>query len=187
VRGVFQLDSDDRITRLESSGEKGDRFTRVLARPPWSDEVITAGTVETIVHNDMTVQLVARNQHSDLLEVFPSIRFAVLVADLGRRPIQLMRLEGDRYRRVDTALARADIAFIVDAPWFGEPPAETRCGPFLMTRDGQLTAFELQNPRAGLPDLLNAVTPFATDRFRTIYVWRETAGFVSRRSGATLS
>lgn len=173
VRGLFQLDADDRITRLESRGENGDRFTRSLARLPWSDEVIAAGTAETIVGNDMSVQLVARSQHSDLLDVFPSIRSAAVVADLASGPIQLIRLDGDRYRRIDTALTRADLAFVVDAPWLGGPLVETKRGPFLMNRDGQLTAFELQSPRARLPGLFNTVTPFAIDRFRTIYIWRQ--------------
>jgi hypothetical protein len=173
VRGLFELDSDDKITQLESRGEKGDRFTRSLARLPWSGEVIAAGTVETVVHNDMSVQLVARSQHSDFLDVFPSIRAAAVVADSAKGPIQLVRLDGDRYRRVDTALARADVAFTVDAPWFGGPLVETRRGPFLMNRDGQLTTFELQNLRARLPSLFNAVRPFVIDRFRTIYVWRD--------------
>jgi len=172
VRGLFQLDADDKITQLESRGEKGDRFTRSLARLPWSDQVIAAGTVETIVRNDMTVQLVARSQHSDLLDVFPSIRSAAVVADLARGPILLIRLDGDQYRRVDTALSRADIAFIVDAPWFGGPLVETRRGPFLLDRDGQLTAFELRNLGADPPGLFNTVTPLVIDRFRTIYVRR---------------
>jgi hypothetical protein len=173
VRGLFQLGADDKITRLESRGERGDRFTRSLARLPWSDEVIAAGTVETVVRKDMTVQLVARSQHSDLFGVFPSIRSAAVVADFAKGPIQLIRLDGDRYHHADTALARADVAFIVDAPWFGGPLVETRRGPFLMNRDGQLTAFELQNLRAHLPGLFNAVTPFAIDRFRTIYISRK--------------
>jgi hypothetical protein len=173
VRGLFQLDADDKITQLESRGEKGDRFTRSLARLPWSDQVIAAGTVETIVRDDMTVQLVARSQHSDLLDVFPSIRSAAVVADSARRPILLIRSDGDQYRRVDTALARADIAFIVDAPWFGGPLVETRRGLFLLDRDGRLTAFELRNLDARPPGLFSTFTPFVIDRFRTIYVWRD--------------
>jgi hypothetical protein len=172
VRGLFQLDADDKITQLESRGEMGDRFTRSLARLPWSDQVIAAGTVETIVRNDMTVQLVARSQHSDLLDVFPSIRSAAVVADFARGPILLIRLDGDQYRRVDTALTRADVDFIVDAPWFGGPLVETRRGLFLLNRDGQLTAFELRNLDARPPGLFKTVA-FVIDRFRTVYVWRD--------------
>jgi hypothetical protein len=172
VRGLFQLDADNKITQLESRGENGDRFTRSLARLPWSDEVIAAGTVETIVRNDLTVQLVARSQHSDLLDIFPSIHSAAVVADLPRGPIKLIRPDGDQYRRVDTALARADVAFIIDAPWFGGPLVETRRGLFVLSRDGQLTAFELRNLGASPRGLFKGVTPFVIDRFRAIYVWR---------------
>jgi hypothetical protein len=170
VRGLFLLTADDKIAQLESRGEKGDRFTRSLARLPWSDEVIAAGTVETVVRNDMTVQTVARSQHSDLLDVFPSIRSAAVVADSSRGPIKLIRLDDDLYQRVDTALARADIAFIVDAPWFGGPLVETRRGPFLMNRDGQLAEFKLQNLASQRPGLFSPVEPIAIDRFQTIYI-----------------
>jgi hypothetical protein len=170
VRGLFLLAADDKITKLES---RGGQYTRSLARLPWSDEVIAAGTMETIVRNDMTVQMVAHSQHSDLLGVFPSIQSAAVVADSSGGPIKLIRLEADRYRRVDTPLSKADVAFMVDAPWFGGPLVETRRGPFLMNRDGQLTEFNVQNLGGTRPGLFGAHDPFAIDRFRTIYLWRD--------------
>ena len=171
VRGLFLLTADDKITVLESRGEPG-RFTRSLTRLPWSDEVVAAGTIETIIRNDMNVQVVASSQHSDLLGVFPSIRSAAVVTDFSGRPIKLIRLDGDRYRRVDTALSRADVAFIIDTPWFGGPLVETRRGLFLMNRDGQLAEFKLQNLVAQ-PGLFSALDPITIDRFQTIYIWRD--------------
>jgi hypothetical protein len=170
VRGLFLLGADDKIIQLES---RGGQYTRSLARLPWSDEVIAAGTMESVVRNDMTVQMVAHSQHSDLLGVFPSIQSAAVVADSSGGPIKLIRLEADRYRRVDTPLSKADVAFIVDAPWFGGPLVETRRGPFLMNRDGQLTEFNMQNLGGARPGLFGAHDPFAIDRFRTIYLWRD--------------
>jgi hypothetical protein len=169
VRGLFLLTADDKITQLES---RGGQYTRSLARLPWSGEVIAAGSMETVVRNDMTVQMVASSQHSDLLGVFPSIRSAVIVAGTSGRPIKLIQLEADQYRRVDTPLSRDDVAFIVDAPWFGGPLVETRNGSFLMNRDGQLTKIDVQNPDSSRPGLFGAFDPFAIERFRTIYLWR---------------
>src|SRR5271166_5454447 len=168
VRGLFLLAADDKITQLES---RGGQFTRSLARLPWSDEVIAAGSIETVIRNDMTVQMVASSQHSDLFGVFPSIQSAAVVADSSNGPIKLIRLEADRYRRIDTALSRGDVAFMVDAPWFGGPLVATRRGPFLMNRDGQLIKFELQNPVANRTGLFSARDAFVIDRFRTIYIW----------------
>jgi len=170
VRGLFLLAADDKITQLES---RGGQFTRSLARLPWSDEVIAAGSTESVVRNDMTMQMVASSQHSDLMGVFPSIRSAAIVADSSGGPIKLIRLEADRYRRIDTPLSRADVAFIADAPWFGGPLVETRRGPFLVNRDGQLTFFEVQNLGAARPGLFSALDAFAIDRFRTVYLWRD--------------
>jgi hypothetical protein len=172
VRGLFRLTADDNIYRLESRGEAGDRFTRSLALLPWSDEVIAAGTVETVVRNDMVAQLVVTSQYSALLGVYPSISSAAIVADSSRGPIKLIRLDGDRYRRIDIALTLGDVDNIVDAPWFGGVLVETRRGPFLMNGDGQLTKFELQGPGVATASLVGTRQVFSIDRFRTIYFWK---------------
>jgi hypothetical protein len=172
VRGLFLLTADDKITPLESRDGVG-RFTRSLARLPWSDEVVAAGTIETVIRNDMKIQMVASSQHSELLGVFPSIRSAAVVTDFSRGPIKLIQLDGDRYRRIDTPLSRGDVAFIIDAAWFGEPLVETRRGLFLMNRDGQLAEFKLQYRGAEPPVLFSALDPITIERFQTIYIWRD--------------
>jgi hypothetical protein len=166
VQGLFLLDDNDTITRLEP---RDSQYMRWVAALPWSDEVIAVGAMDTILRNDLTLQSIGNWQSSRLVGVFPSIESAAVEVGATGKPIKLIRREGSQYRRVDTALSNDDIGFIVDAPWFGGPIVGDRTGLHLMDRDGRLSRFEMQNNdvRGFNPW---AVSAFVVDRFRTIYV-----------------
>jgi hypothetical protein len=174
VNGLFSLGPNDTVKQIES---RNGQFTRHLVHLPWSGDVLAAGTMESAVRADLSVQQVSAVQYSEILGVFPSIQSALI--EVGGL-IKMIRLDGNTYRRIDTAISKNDIGTIVDAPWFGGPIVGNWHGLFLMGHDGGLAPFDVEGLKrdfsgrytfSHLKRGYGAKTFFAISRFQTIYAW----------------
>jgi hypothetical protein len=125
---------------------------------------------------------VGKGRYSELLGVFPSIRSALVVTDSSGGTIALVRLDGDRYRLIETDTTENEIDVIVDAPWFGGPIVGNWYRLFSMDRNGHLAEFDVDGlPRdysgrysfSGLNRWYGLRDFFSVPRFRTIYSWQQ--------------
>jgi hypothetical protein len=176
VNGLFSLGPDDSVKQIES---RSGQFLRHLVSLPWSGDVLADGTV---VRADLSVQQVSPVQYSTILGIFPSIQSALIAARQTGGPIKMIRLDGNKYRRIDTAISGIDIGAIVDAPWFGGPIVGNWRGLFLMGRDGALAPFDVEGLKRDFSGRYTfsrlkrgyaANTFFAIRRFQTIYAWMD--------------
>jgi hypothetical protein len=179
VKGLFSLGPDDTVKQIES---RTGQFTRHLIQLPWSGDVLAGGTMESTVRADLSVQRVSSVQYSEIVGVFPSIQSALIEAERSGGPIKMIRLDGNTYRRIDTAISKNDIETIVDAPWFGGPIVGNWHGLFLMGHDGGLAPFDVEGLKrdfsgrdtfSSIKRGYGAKTFFAISRFQTIYAWMD--------------
>jgi hypothetical protein len=178
VRGLFHIAPDGAVRPLQP---RSGSFLRSLAPLPWADEVFAVGSIDSVVHQDLSIEEVGKGGSSDLLKVLPSIRSALVDTGNSGAMIALLHRDGDRYRLIETDTSENDIDVIVDAPWFGGPIVGNWHGLFSMDREGHLAEFDVDGlPRdysgrysfSGLTRWYGVRDFFSVPRFRTIFAWK---------------
>jgi hypothetical protein len=182
VGGLFLLSPDNKVTTLQT---RTGQFTRDLANLPGTDSVLAIGARDDLVVSDLSIQPIATNQHSEILDVFPTLQSALIFAqplgDGGKnlvQKVQLISVRDGKIQTVDAALRRGDYHRFVDAPWFGTVVVQDQHQLALLDNNGNMQPMPFSSNAAAqqtevyakFAGISDSMAFFGVERFKTIFI-----------------
>ena len=183
VAGLFLQKPDGSVVNLQP---RVGQYTRDLVRLPWSDEVLADGPDATVVHTDLSVELLGQEiRHIDVL---PSLEAVLIASDEFHRRNFFLKRSGGTYHLQKTTLPR--VQAVSDAPWLGKAFVWTDEGLLMLDGDGNASPFEFA--KEGVPSptryrindfaasLVGVPVMFAIDRLQQVFVrWQNGWGRIT--------